>query len=179
MLCVIAKLDDAATKTLAAFRKIAYGEHRNGGSLYGHVTVATYVSDDEEGFICACKGYLNHFAAFDIIFDKIEVLDETSIIVASPRRTKALELLHRCITDHFNEALDQWTKSDAWYPHTTLYYEPEADLGKICRRMEEHFVPVTAHIDTIEFSRVLESGYEIVDHVNLSKLSEFSENSER
>ena len=51
MLCVIAKLDDAATKTLAAFRKNAYGEHRNGSSLYGHVTVATYVSDDEEGFV--------------------------------------------------------------------------------------------------------------------------------
>ena len=127
------------------------------------------MSDDETDFIRACKGYLNHIAAFDIIFDKIEVLDETSIIVASPRRTKALELLHQCITDHFNDALDQWTKSDVWYPHTTLYYDPEADLCKISSRMSEHFVPFTAHIDTVEFSRVTKSGYEIVDHVNLSK----------
>lgn len=169
MLCVIAKLDDAVTKTLMTFQKIAYGEHQNRGTLYGHITVAAYMSDDEAGFISACKGYLDHFPAFDIIFDKIEVLDETSIIVASPRRTKTLELLHQCITDNFNDALDKWTKADVWYPHTTLYYDPEADLGKICSKMREHFVPVTSHIAAIEFSRVMESGYEIVDHVNLSK----------
>ena len=170
MLCVIAKLDDAATKMLAAVQKIVYGERASGKSLYGHITMATYMSDDEAGFISACKEYLNNIAAFDIIFDKIEVLDETSIIVAVPRRAKALDLLHQCIVDNFDDALDKWTKSDAWYPHTTLYYNPESDLGKICNRMTEQFVPVTAHISAIEFSRVLESGYEIVDHVNLSKV---------
>ena len=169
MLCVIAKLDDAATKMLAAVREIAYGEQKIGRQLYGHITVATYISDDETGFINTCKGYLEDLPAFDIIYDKLEVLDETSIIVAVPGKTEALELLYQRIADTFNDALDQWTKRGAWYPHTTLYYDPEADLGAIRDRMAEQFVPVTAHIGAIEFSRVLESGYEIVDRVDLSK----------
>ena len=169
MLCVIAKLDDAATKMLADVQEIAYGGQKKGRRLYGHITVATYISDDEAGFINTCKGYLEDLPAFDVIYDRIEVLDETSIIVAVPGKTEALELLYQRIADKFNDALDQWTKRGAWYPHTTLYYDPESNLGEIRDRMAERFVPVTAHIGAVEFSRVLESGYEIVDRVDLLK----------
>ena len=42
-------------------------------------------------------------------------------------------------------------------------------LHWICRKMAASFLPFTAQISGIEFSRVLESGYEIIDRVELTE----------
>ena len=43
MLCVIAKLDGAATEKLQALRRLAFPPGEAGRPLHGHITLATYV----------------------------------------------------------------------------------------------------------------------------------------
>lgn len=168
MLCVIAKLDDVATDKMLQLQKTAISVNTDTKTLHGHITVATYVGDKESCFIQSCKQLLKGFRSFDVIFDRIEVLEETSIIVATPVKSESLNSLHQKIAELFNESLDQWTKKVNWYPHTTLLFGPQLDLHGICHRMADSFVPFTANICKIEFSRVCENTYEIVDCVDVS-----------
>ena len=54
-----------------------------------------------------------------------------------------------------------------WLPHTTLLYDPKADLPAVCCKMAADFVPFTAGIVGIEFSRVTPPGYEILGRADL------------
>lgn len=167
MLCVIAKLDNAATEKLEALRKRALAESEQIKPLYGHITVATYTGDNEALFIQSCKGLLLDISAFDIMYKKVEVLKETSIIVATPEKSDKLRSIHQRIAQRYDD-LDVWTKGDSWYPHTTLYYGPQADLDSICQNLAGCFSPFTAKICKIEFSRVVTNGYEIIDSIDLA-----------
>ena len=167
MLCVIAKLDDAATDRLDAVRRTTFSEGAQGCPFHGHITVASYTGDNEALFIRSCSVLLGNFSAFELVYEKIEVLAETSLIVATPRKSETLTFLHQRIAEKFDDALDMWTKGDRWYPHTTLLYRPQGDLDRVCRDMSGRFSPFAAQVSRIEFSRVLSNGYEIVDHVEL------------
>ena len=168
MLCVIAKLDDAATERLAVVRKAAFPYGKAVRPLYGHITLATYVGDNETDFIQSCKDRLKDLPAFDVVFEKVEVLEETSIIVAAPAESKYLYSIHQRIAEKNDDALDRWTKADVWYPHTTLFYGPGSNLADICSRMKGSFVPFAAHISRIEFSRIIDNGYDIVESMELA-----------
>lgn len=167
MLCVILCLCNDDIEKLAAVRGTAFPENAGLKPLHGHITVAAYTGEDEERFVRSCIELLEGLASFDVEYKKIEVLNETSIIVASPEKTGVLDTIHKLIAERFNEDLDEWTKTDVWYPHTTLYYDPEADLTALCGKMKKVFAPFKAHICRIEFSRVLERGYEIISGIEL------------
>lgn len=166
MLCVIAKLNGEATETLAAIRKAALPDAVL-TPLYGHITIATYTGDNEARFIRFCKSLLAGMRSFPVRYEKIAVLEATSIIVASPEKSGPLEALHLGIAEQYNRFLQPWTQIGQWCPHTTLLYGPGLDLHRICREMSPFFVPFSAKVSGIEFSRVLESGYAIVDSVAL------------
>lgn len=167
MLCVIAKLDHKATDILIEMQRTAFPAGAVIKTLYGHITLATYIGDDESRFVQFCKRSLKDVSAFDIVYDKIEVLDETSIIVATPARSESLVFLHQCITEKYDGALDRWTKGDCWYPHTTLVFGPQLDLHSICNKMADSFSPFAASVSKIEFSRVYANAYEIIDYLDL------------
>ncbi len=167
MLCVIAKLNDPATEKLIEIREAAFPADIKAKPLYGHITLATYLGDDESGFIRSCRQLLTDIADFSIVYEKAEVLDETSIIVATPAKSEMLTFLHQCITRVYNDSLDQWTKAGRWYPHTTLLFGPgRPDLHSICSKMNGFF-PFAAAVSRIEFSRVCDNHYEIIDSINL------------
>lgn len=166
MLCMIAKLDDDATETLAALRRAVPGGPRR--PLYGHITIAAYTGEDEAAFLRGGRELLAGLSAFSAEIRKLEVLEETSILVASPEKTGALDVLHRRIAARFGDALDRWTRDESWRPHVTLLYDPRADLKELCRRLSAAFTPFSARVRAVEFSRVLDEGYEIVDRVILS-----------
>ena len=166
MLCVIAKLDEAATQTLEGLRKVVPGDPGR-RPLYGHVTLAAYLGDEEARFVRSCREMLADFSAFSLRIPKIGVLEESSIVVALPEKTGALEEIHRRIAAAYEDALDKWTRNGTWLPHITLFYGPEEDLQELCRRMSAAFTPFSARISAIEFSRVLEEGYEIVERIPL------------
>ena len=167
MLCVIAKLDGAATEKLQALRSLAFPPGEAGLPLHGHITLATYVGKEEARFLEACRELLRGAPTFSVRYGRLEVLEETSILAALPEPSPELEALHRRIAA-FPADLDPWTETARWLPHTTLYYSPDADLESLHRRMETAFTPFTAHISAVEFSRVLESGYKILGAVKLS-----------
>ena len=171
MLCVIAKLDELATGTLAAIQKNAFSDFTPSNPLHGHITLATYIGDNETEFMQFCKHLFVGLSPFTVEYKKIEVLegtlDSAPIIVASPERAGSLEEVHRRIAAAYDSSLNQWTQTDSWYPHTTLLYKPGVDLHPICCKMAASFVPFSTHIRKIEFSRVLESGYDIIDQVEL------------
>ena len=76
--------------------------------------------------------------------------------------------LHRRIAEVYGGSLNEWTGSDeVWLPHTTLLYDPKADLPAVCRKMAADFAPFTAGIVGIEFSRVTPPGYEILGRADL------------
>lgn len=168
MLCVIAKLNAEATEKLMSIRTAALLD-AGLKPLHGHITIASYIGNHEAQFVRFCKSLLEGTSAFAVRYEKIEVLDASSILVASPEKSGTLEALHRRIAEEYNDSLNPWTQADRWYPHTTLLYEPNLDLHRICRNMAVYFMPFAAQISCIEFSRVLESGYEIIDRVELTE----------
>ena len=163
MLCLIAKLSEEATARLEAVRKAAGYDALK--PLHGHITIATYMGEDEAAFIRFCREQLDGAAPFTVQYQKIEVLEETSVIVAVPEKTSMLEEIHRRVAEQYSNELDRWTKEDSWVPHTTLFFTPGAELREIYRKLLAAFAPFTARICGAEFSRVLDSGYEIVDRV--------------
>lgn len=167
MLCVTAKLDKDSTERLAGIRSAAARFGLPVKPLYGHITLASYIGDDVPFFISSCKEMLSGFRAFEVFYEKIEVLGATDIIVASPRPEGALLRMHRLIAERFSSGLDKWTKPGAWKPHTTLVYKPDADLFPIAEAMSALFVPFCASVETVEFSLVKESGYELAGRIAL------------
>lgn len=168
MLCVIAKLNEEATEKLMSIRTAALSDAAL-KPLHGHITIAAYTGNHEAQFVQFCKSQIAGISPFPVRYERIEVLEDTSIIVASPEKSGALEALHRRIAEEYNDSLNPWTQADRWYPHTTLLYEPNLDLHRICDEISGHFTPFSAQISRIEFSRVLESGYEIIDRVELTE----------
>ena len=167
MLCAIAKLDEAATQKLLLLQKAAIPDSAVWRPLYGHITIAAYTGKEEEEFIRFCKESLSGFSSFSVKYRKIEVLEETSVIAAVPEKTGLPEAAHKIIAEQYSNDLDDWTGTDRWLPHTTLFFGPGSDLKGICSKMTELFVPFSASVISIEFSRVLANGYEIIDRLPL------------
>ena len=167
MLCVIAKLDKRSAEKLTALKKAAVPEAGT-KPLYGHITLASYVGEDEAGFMAFCTSLLKGVPRFAVRYTQLAVLEETSIIAALAEKTGTLPALHQRIAEVYGGSLNEWTGSDeVWLPHTTLLYDPKADLPAVCRKMAADFAPFTAGIVGIEFSRVTPPGYEILGRTDL------------
>lgn len=166
MLCVIAKLDEDAAERLRAMQRAALSDVAVWKPLYGHITVATYIGECEAAFIRSCRAMLADVSAFTARYERIAVLEETSTLAAIAR-SAALEAMQRRIEAVHGDSLNQWTRADRFLPHTTLYYAPGADLSTRRSALDALFTPFTARISRIEFSRVYETGYQIVDRVAL------------
>ena len=168
MLCVIAKLDKRSTEKLTAIQKAAAPD-ADGKPLHGHITLAAYMGEDEAGFMAFCAALLKGVSCFAVKYTHLAVLEETSIVAALAEKTGTLAALHRRIAEVYGGSLNEWTGSDeAWLPHTTLLYDPKADLQKVCRETARRFAPFAAEVVRVEFSRVTPSGYEIIGRVALS-----------
>ena len=167
MLCLIAKLDDAASAKLNAIRKAVLPKSEQGKQIYGHITLASYPGERETAFVRSCRELLAEIPAFEITYESLVILQETHIIVAKPMDSEILTMLHRRIAEKHGDDLDPWTKGDRWYPHTTLFYGPGENLEQIRSVMTRHFSPIRAKVVRFELSRVLPDGYEIVDRIAL------------
>ncbi len=168
MLCMIAKLDDASTEKLEALRRRVLPEGAAVRPLHGHVTIAVYPGEEERDFLRACRGLLADVPAFELSYERVELLEETSVLVASPKKEGVLDELHRRVARRYPDGLDRWTQTEDWHPHTSLLFGPDLDLRGVCRRAEELFVPFTARVCRIEFSRGTDDGYEILERVELT-----------
>ena len=167
MLCVIAKLDKRSTEKLTAIQKAAAPD-AGLKPLYGHITLASYMGEDEAGFMAFCAAQLKGVSRFAVKYTHLAVLEETSIVAALAEKAGTLAALHRRIAEEYGGSLNEWTSLDeTWLPHTTLLYDPQADLSAACRKMAADFAPLTAGIVGIEFSRVTPSGYEILGRAEL------------
>ena len=158
MLCVIAKLAPDVNEKLSRLRQTAMPQVHFSSPLYAHITLATYLPEDTENFIAFCREIFRDVPSFTVRYEKLEVLSETSIMDMESNGKSV---------NRFGEKLDCWTRGEAWYPHTTLVYNPAMDLNAICKKMQKHFIPFDASVEQIEFSRVEENGYTIVESVRL------------
>lgn len=170
MLCVIARIDPGSRERLAALRRKAEARDRRAGELYGHITLATYMGDEEERFVASCRELFAGRPAFTVRYLEIEPLPATSILVASLEKEGSLLSLHDEIAAAWGGSLDKWTGTALWAPHTTLLYDPDGDLEALAAVLREAFDPFAARVERIEFSRVEERGYTIVDAVDLPML---------
>ncbi len=167
MICVIAKLSPDAAEVLRSLRRAVIPDSSSVSPLYGHITIATYLPEKDEEFIQGCVKMIRGTPSFSVRYEKLEVLPETSIVVATPSRPDALLSLHSRIRDEYGKSLDRWTRGADWYPHTTLICDPAADLNAVRDKMLLHFVPFEAQIGRIELSKVEETGYSILAGVDL------------
>lgn len=167
MLCAIAKIDPASSGRLATLAKLTDSFGIPPRNVHGHITLATYTGDDEGRFISSCKTVLSGYGKFSVCYDKIEVWSPSTIIVAVPQKGEAIAAIQRGIAKDWAAYLDKWTQEDVWQPHTTLVTDPQADFDAIAKVMQEEFEPLTAQVDRVEFSRVYENGYEIIDFIKL------------
>lgn len=167
MLCAIAIIDDASRNRLLEIQRIGKKFDIPSRHLHGHITLATYVGTDDGAFVSSCKSILSSYPPCSVLYHRIRILSATSIIVAVPSRNTLLTDMQREISDRWHQDLDQWTKSEIWEPHTTLVHKPDFDLEPVAQAMREQFLPFSALIDRIEFSKVHENGYEILETVFL------------
>ena len=167
MLCVIAKLPDEASERLRMLRDPILPPERTGAPLYGHITIATYLPQDDSRFAKDCAETIRGYGPFAVRYEKLRVLSRTSIIAALPSMTDQLASLHNRIAGRYGVSLDQWTAGRDWQPHTTLLYDPAADLHALCRKMQQGFVPFETRISHIELSEVRDNGYTIRDIIVL------------
>lgn len=167
MLCAIAKIDIQSREQLLALQQLTERFGITVNDLYGHITLATYIGEDDGTFIASCKEIISAYTPFSVYYEKVEVLSATSIIVASPRNENALFDIHNDIATQWGSYLDNWTNNDFWQPHTTLIYNPQIDLQVIAEVMRKEFVPFFAQVTKIEFSQVTENSYKIVDFIDL------------
>lgn len=165
MLCVIALLSPEADQSLTLLREAALPGVQFTSPLHAHITLATYLPEDTDVFIRSCAKMFGGTRSFTVRYEQVKVLSD--IIIAAPSMSPELISLHRRIADQYSESLDQWTAGDLWYPHTTLYCNPEADLNAVCVEMRKHFVPFETRISEIEFSRVEEAGYTVLKKITL------------
>ena len=169
LICVIAKLPPNAVERLNILKESVRSERPATHSLYGHITIATYLPDDDAAFRQVCSGIIRETPSFSLRYEKLEVLSETSIVVAVPSKPTILLDLHNRIAEKFGSSMDRWTCGNEWYPHTTLIYDPDADLNALCRNMQQQFSPFEVSITQIEFSRVEETGYTILESIDLKQ----------
>lgn len=167
MLCAIAKIDSGSRDRLVELAKLTQAFGIPPRNVHGHITLATYTGDDEDGFMSSCKAVLSGYEKFSVCYDKIEVWNPSTIIVAVPRKEGAIAAVQKEISRGWAADLDKWTQEDVWQPHTTLVVNPQADFNAIAQAMQGIFEPFSARINEIEFSRVYEDGYEVVDCVEL------------
>ncbi len=167
MLCAIAKIDPVSRERLFGLQGIAeeYGIPRR--VLYGHITLATYIGSEEDAFISSCSAIVSGCKAFSVVYREIRVLSATSIIAAVPDKESILSAIQSDISSCWHDSLDQWTREKVWQPHTTLVQKQEVDLEPIARAMQAQFQPFTAHVDRIEFSKVCQGGYQVLEGIDL------------
>lgn len=168
MLCAIAKIDHTARERLEILCRIAKEFGYAPRPLYGHLTLVTYLGEDEPDFISCCKASLENQRPFSILYNKIELLLPTPSVVASPEPGAELLSVQARLREAAPPPLDVWTSKERWHPHTTLFYYVQADLESIAKRMKERFVTFYAEISCVEFSKATEHGFEIVDAVMLA-----------
>ena len=171
MLCVIAMLTEDADKRLASLRAAAIPREADLPPLYGHITLATYLSDDHEAFIKGCADLLDAFPAFTVRYERIGFFPGSGVIFAQPSESPYLSAIHRRIAERYGQDLDQWTGREDWFPHTTLISVPLADPDGACRAMQKLFVPFEARIGRVEFSLVGEEKFTILRGVDLKQNS--------
>lgn len=162
MVCAIAVVDAAARERLVKLAELAKAFGIPPRNIHGHITLATYVGKEETNFISSCKARLAGQTKFSVHYEKVAVWGPPPFIVAAPRKENAITALQKELTDGWAAGLDRWTQPDMWQPHTTLVTNPQADFASIAKAMEKAFAPFSAQVDRIEFSRVLEKGYEII-----------------
>ncbi len=167
MLCVLAKLDRLSTEALRAVQATASAFGLSPAPLHGHITLAAYIGENEESFLRDCTAFLANTPAFSVPYDRIEALEETSIIAALPRLTPELKAIHDRIAAEYGSDLDIWTSGEDWLPHTTLLFASQTELSPICREMLDRFTPFEARVACVEFSRVGSGTYEIISSILL------------
>ena len=169
MLCVIAKLDEAARERLLNVQKIVteFGLLRR--ALYGHITLATFIQGEEAQRIGKCKAALKEAAPVRVRFKEIAEFTETSVVAAIPEKTEALAALQRRAVGDGERLLDRWTRCAAWQPHTTLVHQPGMELAQVCAAMQSAFEPFETWVERIEFSRVEDGRCEVVDGLDLHR----------
>lgn len=175
MLCVIVKVNSAATDRLMKLEEIPERFGFPPRNLHGHITLATYIGEDEAEFISSCKSILSGYGKFPIYYDKVEAWVSTfgarSLIVAVPRKEDTIVAIQKDISRQWSAYLNEWTQEDVWNPHTSLLYVSGVNLDNVAEAMQEEFEPFVAEIDRIEFSSIQEIDgkftYETVDFIEL------------
>ena len=168
MLCVIAIIDARSREYLFTLQQLSERFGIPAKKLYGHITLATYIADDDRIFAASCKEIISAYSSFTVYYEKIEVLNTTSIIAASPRNENTLFNIHNDIATQWGASMDNWTNNELWKPHTTLLFSTQSDLQVIADAMRKEFTPFFAQVKRIEFSQVTNNKYTIVDHIDLS-----------
>lgn len=154
MTCAIVIIDPAATERLRSLRRLAEPFGAPPKNVHGHITLATYIGEDEGRFISSCKSILSGYKRFSVHYDSIAIFDASAVIVAVPRREDPLAAMQKDIASVWDADLNVWTKKDMWNPHTSLLYSRQLDLPVILNAMQKEFDPFTAQVDRIEFTHI-------------------------
>ena len=112
MLCAIAKIDSGSRDRLVELAKLTQAFGIPPRNVHGHITLATYTGDDEDGFMSSCKAVLSGYEKFSVCYDKIEVWNPSTIIVAVPRKEGTIAAVQKEISRGWAADLDKWTQED-------------------------------------------------------------------
>ena len=149
MIDVILKLENSARARLSWIQSFAASFGIVPKPIYGHIALGSV----EQGEVEACKAALAGLTAFEVDFEKIDILPDVPVVAALAVRQGVLEDIH---TKAFGNG--------DWTPCVELLRDPMVNMSWVRSAMREMFQPFTAKVVRIEFM----DGQTLVDTVELT-----------
>ena len=136
MIEVILKLENSARARLSWIQSFAASFGIVPKPIYGHISLGKIQAEALE----ACKSALAGQEAFEVDFEKIDILPGVPVVAALAAPQSLLEELHRKVEG-----------DTAWIPCVELLRDPMVNMGWVRSAMREMFQPFTTKVERIEF----------------------------
>ena len=149
MIDVILKLENSARARLSWIQSFAASFGIVPKPIYGHITLGSV----EQGEVENCKSALAGLTAFDVDFEKIDILPDVPVVAALAVRQGVLEDVHAKVCGDGD-----------WTPCVELLRDPMVNMSWVRSAMREMFQPFTAKVVRVEFT----DGQTLVDAVELT-----------
>lgn len=169
-ICAIWTLSKESNEQLEYVREILKDFNISYEPIYGHITMAHFYNIDIDKIVEYTDEFIKGKSIFYVKYSIIGLLNPNCIACISTTSGKLLEYYYE-YHKQFDSYCDDWTKAEAglWLPHSTLYFNPDIDLGPIVIKISKRFKPFDGKVVSLELSEIDGNKMEIIYTHKLAK----------
>ncbi len=156
-ICAIWILDEESNNKLEYIREALRDFHIEYEPIYGHITMAHFYNIDVDDIVHYTKQFVKDKSIFYVKYSIIGLMSPDCIACIPTSFGKLLKYYYE-YHKQFDTYCDDWTKAEngLWLPHSTLYINPDIDLGPIIMEMSRRFTPFEGKIVRLELSEIID-----------------------